>query len=42
MPDAAEAWKLAEVLCGAVLLVCIFVFVNRAALAAAEALNKRR
>jgi len=42
MPDAAEAVVLVEILCGVALLVCLFVFVNRAAVAASAAVDKRR
>jgi hypothetical protein len=42
MPDLVEAFVLAEILGAVVLLVCIFMIVNNAALAASDWANTRR
>lgn len=42
IPSLAEAFKLGEVLGSVTLLVCLFMIVNNAALAASEAFTRYR
>lgn len=42
IPSLHEALKLAEIIGGTVILVCIFMIANNAALAASDAVNRKR